>query len=362
MDPTSPSCQGHSPIYPPLPQAVLPVARGLKRKRTFSGSRSSADCSTSAQIREQYNHQCWHCGASPVDVCHVIGSRDQTFGEACKSGLIDFNGKNNPQNAIALCPLCHQNFDPVYNPSFFFLPTDLELSRRTGEISVRTCPTAQNDQDHQIQQGIESAEVRGLYTRLVINDFLSQYPGRAPFRPGLREYGATKSWTGSPMASLHHAVLMLQKLDLHGIPQETRDALRHEEFPLDSSHPSSQESVDLSSVSEKEDHEEGKREKFEENTREPRARPQPSGAEQSSACGNREHGCEELAVNEDKEGTDTGLEKNEVYSEAHVNVARSGHQCIDSTWIPGISPSSWKWEWESGATSEDAVQFFRRVF
>ena len=30
------------------------------------------------QIRVEYDNKCWHCGASPADVCHVIGSRDNT--------------------------------------------------------------------------------------------------------------------------------------------------------------------------------------------------------------------------------------------------------------------------------------------
>ena len=133
------------------------------------------------------------------------------------------------------------NFDHVYNPSFFFFPTHLryslhyertdrerrrQIGRRTGEIPARLCPTAKTYRDHQVKGGVEGAELGGLYTRLVIYDFLPQYPGRAPFRPGFSEFGATKAWTGSPMASLQRAVLMLGRLNLHGIPREIRDDLR----------------------------------------------------------------------------------------------------------------------------------------
>ncbi|PQE16465.1 dienelactone hydrolase family protein [Rutstroemia sp. NJR-2017a WRK4] len=217
-----------------------------------------------AVVREQYNNICWHCGASPADICHVIGSRDNTFQDALADGLIDFQEKQNPQNAIALCGTCHTNFDHVYNPSFFFLPTDLnyfinyerqdqkrrrKLGRRTGTIPARMCPTAQTYQD-QIHQGVEGAELGGLYIRIAINDFLPQYPRRAPFQPGPSEYGATKPWTGSPMASLQRAVLMLRKLNLHGIPRNIRDALRQlqdaysEELNLNGSDTSSQESIE----------------------------------------------------------------------------------------------------------------------
>lgn len=298
------------------------------------------------------------------------------FHEALTHGLIDFQEKQNPQNAIALCGTCHTNFDHVYNPSFFFLPTDLNyfinyerqdrkrrrrLGRRTGTIPARMCPTAQTYQDHQIHQGVEGAEVGGLYTRIVINDFLPQYPGRAPFHPGLSEYGATKSWTGSPMASLQRAVLMLRKLNLHGIPREIRNALRQlqdaysEELDLDGSDTSSQGRIELSKPEET-DFEEGRGERFEDKRRETRARSQQSGAEQRSASGNREQDCEEHVVSEDKERASAS--KGEVHSEANIEVAfshpRVRHQDIDCN-------ASRFWRWGPYATSEDAAKFFQRV-
>lgn len=66
----------------------------------------------------------------------------------------------------------------------------------------------------------EAALTGGLYTRLVLHDFLPQLPGRTPFVPGLSEYGATKSWTGSPMAALQRAILMMGKLNLVGVPRD----------------------------------------------------------------------------------------------------------------------------------------------
>ncbi|KAJ5033155.1 uncharacterized protein L3040_008812 [Drepanopeziza brunnea f. sp. 'multigermtubi'] len=419
MDPTSQaypapsnssSRQGHPPIYPPPPQAVLPIPRrsntenssgtsssGSKRRRALAedgsdparprtrvSSTSDFSVNTRAQVREQYNNKCWHCGASPADVCHVIGSRDNTFHEARKHGLIDFHEKQNPQNAIALCGTCHTNFDHFYNPSFFFLPTDLEyflnyerqdrkrrrrLGRRTGTIPARICPTAQTYQDHQINQGIEGAEVGGLYTRIVMNDFLPQYPGRAPFQPGLSEYGATKSWPGSPMASLQRAVVMLRRLNLHGIPREIRNALRQlqdaysEELNLDGSDTSSQGSTELG-PSEGDDIEQGNRDRLKDKTREPRARSQRSRAEQSSAaCWNREQDCEEHGVAEDKEGNGTCTSNDGAYSEANLNAAllhsSSRHQDMDCIVSPGRNASLWRWG--PYATSEDAAKFFRRV-
>ncbi|KAG9245161.1 hypothetical protein BJ878DRAFT_479496 [Calycina marina] len=243
-------------------RAIVDDGSDRARSRTRVSSTSDFNKNTKAQVREQYNNKCWHCGASPADVCHVIGSRDHNFHEARTHGLIDFHEKQYPQNAIALC-------------------------------------------DHQIHQGIEGAEMGGLYARIVLNDFLPQYPGSAPFQPGLSEYGATKSWTGSPMASLRRAVLMLRRLNLHGIPWETRNALRQlqdaysEELDLDSSDTSSQGSIELS-TSEEDKLEEGNGERFEDKTTEPRARSQQDGAEQSSACGKREQDFEEHVANENK--------------------------------------------------------------
>ena len=304
------------------------------------------------------------------------------FHDALTYGLIDFQEKQNPQNAIALCGTCHTNFDHIYNPSFFFLPSDLnyflnyerqdrkrrrKLGRRTGAIPARMCPTAQTYQDHQRHQGVEGAGLGGLYTRIVLNDFLPQYPGRAPFRPGPSEYGATKSWTGSPMASLQRAVLMLRKLNLHAIPREIRDALRQlqdaygEELDLDGSDTSSQGSIEPGKPEET-DFEEGRGEKYEYKRREPRSKSQQSGAEQRSASGNREQDDEEHIVNKDEGCTRTSEDKDHL--EANPEVAcshpRLRHHDIDCVLEPGNSLSRF-WRWGPSATSEDAAKFFQRV-
>lgn len=304
------------------------------------------------------------------------------FQDALADSLIDFQEKQNPQNAIALCGTCHTNFDHVYNPSFFFLPTDLDyflnyerqdrkrrrkLGRRTGTIPARMCPTAQTYQDHQRHQGVEGAGVGGLYTRIVLKDFLPQYPGRASFQPGLSEYGATKSWTGSPMASLQRAVPMLRKLNLHGIPREIRDALRQlqdvysEELDLDGSDTSSQRSTEAAGPEEI-NFEAGRGEKYGDKRRGLRAKSQQSGAGQRSASGNREQDDAEHIVNKEEGRTCTSEEKD--YSEANLEVAlshpRLHHHDIDCLLAPGNSSSRF-WRWGPSATSEDAAKFFQRV-
>jgi len=229
------------------------------------------------------------------------------------------------------------------------------------------CPTAQAYQDYQIHQGVEGAGLGGLYTRIVINDFLPQYPGRPPFQPGPSEYGATKSWTGSPMASLQRAVLMLRKLNLYGIPRDIRDALRQlqdaysEELDLNGSDTSSQGSIELGELEEN-DYEEGRGERYEYERGGTKTKSQQGGAEQRSASGNTEQGDEEHEVNKE-EGRKSNLEGKDL-SEANLEVAFTHpslrHHGIDSKLKSGNSSSQF-WRWGPSATSNDAAKFFQRV-
>jgi hypothetical protein len=144
------------------------------------------------------------------------------------------------QNAIPLCQLCHHAFNDRYDKSFYFVPSDLNyfvafekddrkrrrrLWRREGSLPDRICPTAETYKEYQMQQG-KQVESGGLYTRLVLRDYFARYAGRPPFVPGLSEFGAEKSWSGSPMAAIHRACLMMGKLDLDGIPEDIIYGLR----------------------------------------------------------------------------------------------------------------------------------------
>jgi hypothetical protein len=63
----------------------------------------------------------------------------------------------------------------------------------------------------------------------VLHDFLPEYLGRLQFVLGLSEYGTAKPWVGSPTVALQRAVIMMQKLNLYGIPRDIRKGLREEE-------------------------------------------------------------------------------------------------------------------------------------
>jgi hypothetical protein len=292
------------------------------------------------------------------------------FQEALADGLIDFREKQSLQNAIALCGTCHMNFDHVYKPAFFFLPTDLKyflnyerqdqkrrrtIGRRTGTIPARICPTAQTYQDHQMNNGIQGAELGGLYTRIMVHDFLPQYPGRVSFRPGLSEYGGTKSWTGSPMASLQRAVLMLRKLNLSGIPHEIRDALRELQDAYS-------EELDLGGGDSSHISDEGDIEDAEGVLHEPlRGKEAPhklqKGNSLETELGDAVRGLKDGVGNtpstEGARGKRGGYASIKVgASQKEGNGAERNHSCTDGSRF---------WKWGPGATSKDATTFFRRV-
>lgn len=220
-----------------------------------------------------------------------------------------------------------------------FLPTDLEyfleyerqdqkrrrqIARRTGTMPTRMCPTAQTYQEYQMNHGVQGAESGGLYTRIVIYDLYQQWPGRHPFRPGLSEFGATKSWTGSPMASLHRAVVMLRKLNLSGIPREIRDGLRELQDLYS-------EEVDIGGGD------------------------SSDASDESDIEGTEELPHEPLEGNEEPQR----LEKNNDLETGQGDLVRGGPKEGMGNTLSTNNPACWKWG--PGATSQDAVRFFRRV-
>lgn len=82
----------------PLPQRSgdenpsSPSSSSGKRKQQFDNASSDRQRSSparasnvsdfsnalKAKVKADYGNKCWHCGASPVDVCHIIGNIDET--------------------------------------------------------------------------------------------------------------------------------------------------------------------------------------------------------------------------------------------------------------------------------------------
>lgn len=62
------------------------------------------------------------------------------------------------------------------------------LGRQQGSIPAWVCLTSETYQRLQTQLGIKEAGLSGgLYTLLVLHNFLPQYPGRTTSVPGLSE-------------------------------------------------------------------------------------------------------------------------------------------------------------------------------
>lgn len=189
----------------------------------------------------------------------------------------------------------------------------------------------------------------------MINDFLPQYPGRVAFRPGLSEYGGVKSWTGSPMASLQRAVLMLRKLTLSGIPREIRCALRelqdiyNERLDVGGG--------DSSNISDESDIE---------NTEEVLHGPLDGNeAIQRLEKGNSlETGLGD-AVLGPKEGTETTLstggaiEARRGYASDKMGILQKQENGANGNY--SYTNGSRFWKWGPDATSKDAATFFQRV-
>jgi hypothetical protein len=56
--------------------------RSHQASLTRASSTSDFSNTMKAQLRAEYRNKCWHCGASPADVCHIIGNRDDTVSRA----------------------------------------------------------------------------------------------------------------------------------------------------------------------------------------------------------------------------------------------------------------------------------------
>jgi hypothetical protein len=52
-----------------------------KRQRTNTSDFSNG---TKAKVKAETRELCWHCDAASIDVCHVIGSRDNSVSSHLK--------------------------------------------------------------------------------------------------------------------------------------------------------------------------------------------------------------------------------------------------------------------------------------
>jgi len=145
-----------------------------------------------------------------------------------QAGLLPFESLADIQNAIALCPTCHREFDDTQCPGFIFFPSnlqffidfelqDFERRRRWAkdgyESPVRICPSAE-----QYQTGSSN-----LYERIILQNYL---PRLGHETSDIVDELQPKPWHGSPMAALMRAFLILGSPVLGAITQDQRALLR----------------------------------------------------------------------------------------------------------------------------------------
>ena len=123
-----------------------------------------------------------------------------------------------PDNCIALCAYCHSVFDQPSDPAWVFIPTDLryfiqyeindqQRLSRGDPPAHRVVPSADEYKAHQHQQGILPSEATGgLYRGYFLKDVL--HGGRLPYDL-LKDFAASKSWHGHPLASIRRAITLL---------------------------------------------------------------------------------------------------------------------------------------------------------
>ncbi|XTI92970.1 hypothetical protein V2W45_1498199 [Cenococcum geophilum] len=112
----------------PRPQTAQPHPLPAKSEWESSDAASSASSASdfSKTVKRQVIHTdnvttCWRCGASPTNICHVIGRKDRSFPD-----LIIFTHLSDADNDIPLYPTCHRNFNDINRPDLFFIPSDLQ--------------------------------------------------------------------------------------------------------------------------------------------------------------------------------------------------------------------------------------------
>ncbi|KAK5008198.1 hypothetical protein LTR28_004294 [Elasticomyces elasticus] len=262
---SEPSSSYPSRVCPPPSSAMLPPPvptrspassssshSSRKRKRCEVGGSVASSIASSASSNTRFSKRtkqkvmdltggkCWHCGATPVDVCHVIGQRDSSFGKFLDKGLITFESLEDEANAVPLCPLCHRNFDSLDDPGLVFIPTDIQYfidfenrdfegRKRSAALHAyappRQTPTPQEYLGHQIKQAaIPPDALGGLYNRYTLRDYFPVRMDRS-FIPGPGPSPEPGMWHGAPMAALKRAFQTVFSPTVEGIPEETHRAL-----------------------------------------------------------------------------------------------------------------------------------------
>jgi hypothetical protein len=141
-------------------------------------------------------------------------------------------GLSSVLNGIALCPLCHINFDAYHDPGLVIVPLDLEFFikfevenyikreelAQLGVTEPRTTPSASEYLEHQIHEGaLDSSARSGLYTPIVLCAY-------SPYLP-LDQMVEPKQWAGNPIAMIRRGIVGLGTTRLEKWPEKIHSDL-----------------------------------------------------------------------------------------------------------------------------------------
>ncbi|CAD6586678.1 MAG: hypothetical protein ASARMPREDX12_002488 [Alectoria sarmentosa] len=235
------------PSQPPQPSLAGSLGKRKRGQESVVGSvvaATSASYGFAPSVKEKVEKfnggfQCWHCSAPKSHICHVIGRRERVlFQDLQLQGRLSIQHPDQAENAIPLCPLCHDALDEISSPGWVFIPTDLqyfldferrdykrrrEMLTTTGAYTVRVSPSPGQYLQHQHKEVEEDAH-GGLYTCYVLRHYMGRMPGMSQMRPGLSPYTEPKTWHGDPMAALSKAFKAVGMTPL-AFPADVRNKL-----------------------------------------------------------------------------------------------------------------------------------------
>ncbi|KAM5474588.1 hypothetical protein MauCBS54593_002164 [Microsporum audouinii] len=199
-----------------------------------SGSASTAGSFSEVikiELRRLYHNECFVCRATPTQSCHILDKGNQFMEPLLRSrGLLNLS-LSSIGNAIALCPLCHVNFDNYPDPSLAIIPTDLDYfitfeqedySRRVqaaneGVKIPRHSPTSYDYLTHQISTAAVSTDSAGGLYRPI---FLREYA------PWVSQCNQEKPWHGDPILMICRGISATGTMRIDRFPNSLYTKLR----------------------------------------------------------------------------------------------------------------------------------------
>ncbi|KAJ5888326.1 hypothetical protein N7495_008367 [Penicillium taxi] len=202
---------------PPRPKSRTPKKSVMSATRSESNNSGVFSSAVQNEVRNKSESRCWVCRSLNPEIAHVIGKQDRQTGLWTEVGLITFE-LTSIFNGIALCPLCHDQFDCDGDQGLVIVPTDLEFL------------VAHEHKDQERRTTTEIGSPRKVPTNIVYSDqggqfkpiFLKQYLG-----PHFNYKNAIYSriWHGAPIAMLRRCMMALGSARVSVINKDIRQHL-----------------------------------------------------------------------------------------------------------------------------------------